>query len=112
MKVLETVHPLFLVLKPAEKRLDAAEALDFKMVFFDKVANGHRDIAVDLAEVEFIDSSGLGCLVSCMKQLGANGSMRLCNAQTTVQRIFRLSRVDKVFRIYPTLDDLTESFQR
>jgi len=100
MQVNTEVQDTMLILKPMNKRLDAAEALNFKAFFFDQVEKGHARIGIDFSEVEFIDSSGLGCLVSCLKHIGTRGSLCLCNPQSAVQTTFKLSRMDKVFRIF------------
>lgn len=100
MRIQSEVQDALLVLQPMGKRLDAAEAIGFKAFVFEQVAKGHTRIGIDFSEVEFIDSSGLGCLVSCLKHIGARGSLFLCNPQSAVQTTFKLSRMDKVFRIF------------
>lgn len=94
----------WLILKPAARRFDASEALSFKAFFFEQVAKGYQQIAVDFSEIGFIDSSGLGCLVSCLKYLGAGGSLVVFNPGSAVQRTFKLSRMDKVLRIFDSKD--------
>lgn len=91
-----------LVLVPAGPRLDAAEALGFKAFLFDKADEGHRQMGVDLGQIEFIDSSGLGALVACLKRIGSSGSLCFCNPQESVQKIFKLCRMDRVLKVFDT----------
>ena len=60
---------------------------------------------LDLAGVTFIDSSGLGALVGSLKAMGKEGDFVLSGAKAAVAGVFRLTRMDKVFRMYETADD-------
>jgi anti-anti-sigma factor len=53
-----------LVVTPLEERLDARVATDFKERMAELIASGNSKIVLDLSKVEFIDSSGLGAIVS------------------------------------------------
>ena len=60
---------------------------------------------LDLSGVIFIDSSGLGAVVAAMKQLNGVRKLDLAGLTSNVDKVFRLTRMDTVFRIYPSLDD-------
>jgi anti-sigma B factor antagonist len=94
-----------LKLKVLDKRMDARGAPDFKDRVGTLIKAGNHWIALDLSEVEFIDSSGLGALVSVLKQLGGQGEIAIGGVRETVAGLFRLTRLDKVFQMYP--DPLT-----
>lgn len=87
------------VVEPGVKRLDAAVAPDFKQQVVALVQGGERRIVIDLAGVSFLDSSGLGALVSILKALGGQGALAVCGAQGSVLGLFKLTRMDKVFAI-------------
>jgi anti-sigma B factor antagonist len=73
--------------------------------------SGTKDLLVDLKEVRFIDSSGLGVLVSGYKNASTHqGSIKLCNLQTQVKSMFELTRLHRVFDIYQTIDEALESY--
>ena len=55
---------------------------------------------LDLGQVEFIDSSGLGVVVSVLKRLGPSGNLAIANANSAVRRLFSLTRMDRVFTLY------------
>ncbi|WGF88295.1 STAS domain-containing protein [Marinivivus vitaminiproducens] len=84
-------------------RLDAALVPEFRTTMTDKIAAGRRRIILDLSEVNFVDSSGLGAIVLCLKQVGRNGAFVVAGAQGAVARLFKLTRLDKVIRLYPNV---------
>lgn len=72
----------------------------------DAVERGGRDVVVDLTEVTFVDSTGLGVLVSARTRLTQRGgTLRLVVDSDRVLRTFRISSLIRVFPIHATLDD-------
>ncbi len=70
------------------------------------VATGAYDIVVDMHEVEFLDSTGLGVLVGGLKKVRAHdGSLRLVCNQDRLLKIFRITGLAKVFVIHETADE-------
>jgi anti-sigma B factor antagonist len=94
-----------LVAKTYEHRVDARLAAEFKQELFAVIDAGHPLIALDLSEVDLIDSSGLGAIVSALKQLKGRGDLVIVGAKPAVANLFRLTRMDKVFRMFPRADD-------
>lgn len=93
-------------------RIDAACAIQFKdrMREIGKDAPGR--VVLDLEQVEFIDSSGLGAIVAVMKQLGSATTLELAALSPTVEKVFRLTRMDTVFAIHGTVAEAMESERR
>lgn len=91
-----------LVLTLCDKRLDASAALDFKQKVAKFIDQGHKILLLDMSLVDFIDSSGLGAIVSCLKLIGIRGSIGLCNVAPPILGLFQMTRMDKVFPIYPS----------
>lgn len=83
-----------------EKRLDARVAADFKAYMLGLIEGGHQLIALDLSAVEFVDSSGIGAIISSLKALGRRGDITICVAGDAVRQMFSLTRMDKVFRVF------------
>lgn len=94
-----------LILALQETRLDALAAVEFKAQVGDMIESGERTIILDLAKVDFIDSSGLGALVSLLKHAGREGSLAVAGLQKATESMFQLTRMDKVFTIYPNVPD-------
>lgn len=93
------------IVRPQAKRLDSAVAPAFKEAMLTLVREGHKRIVLDLEGVDFMDSSGLGALVSVLKGLGSAGTLGVCNLRGGVQSLFKLTRMDKVFAISATLEE-------
>lgn len=93
-----------ILIKVGEPRIDAAVAIQFKDSMRAETEGSARRVILDLRQVEFIDSSGLGAIVAAMKQLGAGRKLDLAGLTPTVESVFRLTRMDTVFSLFPTLD--------
>jgi anti-sigma B factor antagonist len=89
------------VIVPAARRLDAAVAPAFKQEVVEVVRNGEQCLVIDLSRVTFVDSSGLGALVSILKALGGQGALAVCGVEGPVKALFQLTRMDKVFSMFP-----------
>jgi anti-sigma B factor antagonist len=94
-----------LIVEPREKRLDAQRALPFKEALIRYIEAGDRQIVLDLAYVEFMDSSGLGALVAILKRVGFHGALEICGARENIVDLFRLTRMDKVIRMATSRGD-------
>lgn len=68
-------------------------------------------MVVNLAAVNFVDSTALASLVQGMKHCRqAGGDLRLCGLQQPVRIIFELTRLDRAFEIFGTIGEAIESF--
>lgn len=101
MRLEEQIDGEAMVVKLLDSRFDASNAPMVKERFAALIGSGHQRIALDISAVEFIDSSGLSAAVWALKRLGADGELVISGVQGTVMSIFRLTRLDKVFRIFP-----------
>ena len=71
---------------------------------------GARNVIVDLGGVEFLDSTGLGVLVGAMKRLRvANGKFGLVCSKEPLLKIFRITALDQVFPIFPSVEAATST---
>jgi anti-sigma B factor antagonist len=72
------------------------------------VNDGANSIVVNLEDVEFIDSTGLGVLVGVLKRIRARGgSLSLVCQREGLLRVFTITGLEKVFAIFATVDDAT-----
>lgn len=75
----------------------------------DAIDDGCTDMIVDLEDVGFIDSSGLGVLVSGLRRVKErSGSMRLVCTRESILKIFRITGLDKVFPVFSTVKEAME----
>jgi anti-sigma B factor antagonist len=85
--------------------LGGAEALDFTRAITDLVRDGARNVVVDLAGVNLMNSSGLGMLVAASGTIRtAGGTMSIAAAGEKIQGLFKMTRLDSVLVHYPTRD--------
>jgi len=83
-------------------RLDADNTPDFKEALA-ALDFGGGPLVADLSRVEFIDSMGIGALLGCMRrQHGRGSTFRLCGVQPTVEAVFQILNLHRVFEIYET----------
>ena len=94
-----------LVVQVLEQRLDAAVAVAFKEAIHAATAGAEPRVVLDLSAVGFLDSSGLGAVVSVMKHLGPGRRLELAGLTPPVAKVFRLTRMDSVFLIHPDVPD-------
>ncbi|MBO9408917.1 STAS domain-containing protein [Shimia sp. R9_1] len=94
-----------LVVSVHEARIDASVAIQFKDRMREETENVEGRVVLNLSEVDFIDSSGLGAIVAAMKQLGGENPLELAGLNENVDKVFRLTRMDTVFRIHATLEE-------
>ncbi|PTQ89226.1 STAS domain-containing protein [Agitococcus lubricus] len=88
-----------MVIKPQNKRIDAAFAIELKAQMMSLIQQGHQRIVLDFANIEFMDSSGLGTIVAMMKMLGGSQYLALCHVNDTVLNVLRLTRTDKILAV-------------
>ncbi len=99
-----------LVVEILERRLDAKNAVAIKSVFLKKFDAGVFHIAIDMGSVNFIDSSGLGAFVTSMKLLGDRGTMVFFGVRPAVVDVFRLTRMDRIFKMHHSEPEALEAF--
>lgn len=94
-----------------DSRIDAAVAIEFKEAMRTATDTANDTVVLDLSEVQFIDSSGLGAIVAAMKQMGQSRKLALAGLTPTVDKVFRLTRMDSVFPVFPTLDGAIDALK-
>jgi anti-sigma B factor antagonist len=86
--------------------IDIYTAPMFKQAVVGLVSDGHSDVVIDLSGVTFMDSSGFGTLLGATRRLRpAGGGLYLAGANTTIQRMLRLTRLDTIMGLYETAED-------
>jgi len=107
----ETVDDVTIVVLPGEQ-LDAGNAKAFKRDIA-AVLEPCRKVVFDLRELRFVDSSGLGAILSCLRQLnGKGGDLKLCEMTKPVRALFELVRMHKIFDIYVTKADALRALRQ
>ncbi len=92
-------------------RFNMTAAADFRSFLDDVLGSGASRVVVDLAEVTFIDSSGLGALIGGLKKARqAGGDLRIAGAPEQVRMVLSLTNLDRVLRPYDDLAAATHGW--
>ena len=107
----EKVGDVAVVVIPVEE-LDASNAAEFKHDVA-PVLEAHADLILDLSRLRFVDSSGLGAFISCLRKLNARGGdVKLSGLSKQVRAVFELVRMHRVFDIFATRQEAVRAFER
>ncbi|MCX8056183.1 MAG: STAS domain-containing protein [Ignavibacteria bacterium] len=86
-------------------------ANDFKDIIFNAIDSGEKYIIVDFSKCEFVDSTFLGVLVvSYKKLLPIGGNIHIVVNNPNVIASLEMTRMDKIFKIFPSVQEATENF--
>lgn len=103
MQLQSAMNGTTLVVCVTDDRIDAAGAIQFKERMRDLIVAPSSRVILDMANVNFLDSSGLGAVVAVMKLLAPTRKLELAGLTPTVEKVFRLTRMDSIFTIHPAL---------
>jgi anti-sigma B factor antagonist len=99
------------VVELAYEELDANNAAAFKRDMA-AIVEPYTKLVFDLARLRFVDSSGLGAFLSCLRRVNERGGdLKLCGMSKTVRAVFELVRMHRVFDIQPTRQAAVRAFQ-
>ncbi|MBJ7450173.1 MAG: STAS domain-containing protein [Parachlamydiales bacterium] len=98
-----------LIITVTEKRFDAVSSGPITSNLQKKVQEGQSNIVLNLKNVQFMDSTGLGCLVSLFKVIGKNGSLTLCHMTDAVKDLFSQTHLNTIFKIYTTEEEALQN---
>lgn len=93
-------------------RMDVDASGPFKERIGRLCAGGVTRLIVDLSGVDFLDSSGLGALVACLRRVREkHGDIKLAGLRPEVKSIFEITRVSRLFQIYADAAEAVSSFR-
>ena len=92
------------------EHLDASVAEEFKHDM-GPVLDANPRVVLDMSQLEFVDSAGLGAILSCLRKLSAaGGDLKLCGLTKPVRAVFEISRMHRIFDIFPTQEEAVQAF--
>lgn len=87
------------------------DAQNFEWTVEELIKNQARHIIIDLTEISFVDSAGIGILVGCHgKVASAGGQLRLAGAAERVLNVLRITKVDTILNLDASVADSVRSF--
>jgi anti-sigma B factor antagonist len=94
------------------EQLDASNADDFKREIAPTLASNSR-LVLDLGQLQFVDSSGCGAILSCLKTLtSAGGDLKLCRITRPVRNVFELIRLHRICEMFDTPEEAVRAFSQ
>ena len=85
--------------------VDMYTAAELRAVLVDADADGRYRLVLDLAQVRFCDSTGLGVLVAGLRRARTGGgSLRLVAPTDNVLKVLRITGLDRLFPIHDSID--------
>ncbi len=91
--------------------LDIETVKDFKAALYPILA-AHHKLVFDLSRIQFIDSSGLGVFLTCLRAVNSKGGdLKLCGLSKSIRAIFEIVRLNKIFGIFETREDAAFAFE-
>ncbi len=94
---------------PPKFIIDVSE--DFRMKLKELVDEGHFNIVIDLSKTEYMDSSGLGAIVSRISVTRSNGGdIRLASPMEFVKSLLDVTNLIQILKIYDSVDEAVASF--
>ena len=101
-----------LILQVETENLDASNVHTFRSNVH-LLIQKRSHVVFDMSGIKFVDSSGLGALISCQRILkAANGDFRLCSMSVPVRALFDLMRMQRIFQIHENASDAVQSLSR
>jgi len=92
--------------------LDASTVENFKAAA-QPVIEKSMKIVFDMSALAFVDSSGIGAIISCLRKLKARGGdLKLCGLSKPVGALFELVRMHRIFDMFETSDEAVAAFAR
>lgn len=107
---MKTGRPVLVMQLPT--RLNLSEAREFLPEIMSILKNDRPHIVFDFSEVEQIDSAGVEMLLKCLERvMSLDGDLKLAALTPQASVILELTRVDRLFEIFASVDEAAESFR-
>jgi anti-sigma B factor antagonist len=109
----QTVQGDVVVLALSGKFIGGLDHEHFVAEIKNLIADGHVDVLVDMSAVKYVDSTGLGSLVSGFTTLKKNnGRLKICGTSDRVEDLLMMTRLKLVLDTYGTCEEALASFSR
>ncbi len=106
MKIKQSPRDNVMVLELSGKIMGGPDFDKFKGEITDLVEGGYKNLILDMSGVPWINSTGLGILITGYHSIkAAEGTMKICNVKERVLSIFYISQLENIFDVYESLDE-------
>jgi len=106
MKLSSREQDGIVILEPKGKIMGGPDATALKESIRDYVNDDKKRVVIDLAEVDWMNSTGLGILISCLKTVKeAGGELKLSNVTDKIKSLLTITKLVTVFDAYDSTDE-------
>lgn len=111
MKIKQSLQGEVMVLQVSGKIMGGPDHEKFQGEIKELIANGNVDILLNMSKVSWVNSTGLGILVSAFHTLKKNsGRLKICEVNDRIDNILNVAQLKLVFETYDNCDDALASF--
>jgi anti-sigma B factor antagonist len=112
MKLTDRMQDGVVVLEPKGKIMGGPDASLLHDKLYEYIKQDRRMVVVDLAQVDWMNSTGLGILISGYTTLRNNdGLLKLANVTDKIQSLLTITKLVSVFEAFDSVDDAVKSFK-
>ena len=113
MKLNSREQDSVIILEPKGKIMGGPDATVLKEAIRDYVNQNKKNVVIDLAEVDWMNSTGLGIMISCLKTVReAGGEMKLANVTDKIKSLLTITKLITVFDAYNSTDEAIKAVGR
>ncbi len=94
----------YLVIHLDEKKIGVNNVANIKKSIMEAIETAGDSIVLDFSNVDYVDSSGLGLLLSLQKKVGSK-DLRLAGMNSSIVSLLKLTKLDTVFKIFDSIDE-------
>ncbi len=107
----EVKHENSVTVVSVSESVDAVTAADLTKIISDQISDGHVNLVIHLAGVEFMSSAGLRTLLGAVKESrAAGGDLRIVSSQAGVDKVLKMSGFHTIAKVFTSTADAVASF--
>ena len=111
MKINESYNAVVIELKG--KLVGGPLSSEFSHALYDNLDKGKKNVVVDLGGLGFVNSSGLGILISGLTSMRKNGGdLKLANVSNKIEGLLSITKLNQIFEQYDTADEAVKSYNK
>ena len=106
-----TIAPDIVVVELSGRLILGRESQQLELSLEELIASQHKKVVLDMSKLEYLDSTGIGIVVtSCGRMDTAGGVIRIAALQPKVEELMRTMKLDRILPIYATVDEALRGF--
>jgi len=111
MKLSDSEKDGIAILEPKGKIMGGPDATLLHDKLHELIESGKKKVVIDLSKVEWMNSTGLGILISSLTTLrNSQGELKLANVTDKIQSLLTITKLVTVFEAFDSIDDAVKSF--